>query len=76
MITLDHSSVINNTACFVLGAVQLKLAQDDHKNNEQDLRKDKRSLKVSLLPRIGNNFMTLQYCTVYTIYYYFVLFKF
>ncbi|CAH3020529.1 unnamed protein product [Porites evermanni] len=29
-------------------AVQLKLAQDDHKNNEQDLRKDKRSLKVEL----------------------------
>jgi len=29
-------------------AVQLKLAQDDHKNNEQDLRKGKRSLKVEL----------------------------
>ncbi|XP_068671871.1 dynein regulatory complex subunit 4-like [Montipora capricornis] len=29
-------------------AVQLKLAQDDHQNNEQDLRKDKRSLKVEL----------------------------
>lgn len=29
-------------------AVQLKLAQDDHENNEQDLRKDKRSLKVEL----------------------------
>lgn len=29
-------------------AVQLKLAQDDHKNNEQDLRKNKRSLKVEL----------------------------
>lgn len=29
-------------------AVALKLAQDDHKGNEQDLRKDKRSLKVEL----------------------------
>ncbi|XP_078356253.1 dynein regulatory complex subunit 4-like, partial [Oculina patagonica] len=29
-------------------AVALKLAQDDHKNNEQDLRKNKRSLKVEL----------------------------
>lgn len=29
-------------------AVSLKLAQDEHKNNEQDLRKDKRSLKVEL----------------------------
>ena len=28
------------------GAVALKLAQDEHKNNEQDLRKNKRSLKV------------------------------
>lgn len=28
--------------------VALKLAQDDHKGNEQDLRKDKRSLKVEL----------------------------
>jgi len=31
---------------FVQGAVSLKLAQDEHKNNEQDLRKNKRSLKV------------------------------
>lgn len=32
---------------FILkGAVALKLAQDEHKNNEQDLRKNKRSLKV------------------------------
>ena len=30
------------------GAVALKLAQDEHKNNEQDLRKNKRSLKVCL----------------------------
>lgn len=29
-------------------AVQLKLAQDEHQSNEQDLRKDKRSLKVEL----------------------------
>lgn len=29
-------------------AVSLKLAQDEHKNNEQDLRKNKRSLKVEL----------------------------
>lgn len=29
-------------------AVALKLAQDEHKNNEQDLRKNKRSLKVEL----------------------------
>ena len=35
-----------NAVHFILGAVQLKLAQDDHKDNEQDLRKDKRSLKV------------------------------
>ena len=28
----------------------LKLAQDDHKGNEQDLRKDKRSLKVPGYP--------------------------
>ena len=26
----------------------LKLAQDEHKNNEQDLRKNKRSLKVRI----------------------------
>lgn len=29
-------------------AVQLKLAQDEHQSNEQDLRKNKRSLKVEL----------------------------
>lgn len=30
------------------GAVALKLAQDDHRGEEMDLRKDKRALKVSL----------------------------
>ena len=36
------------TPCMYVfkGAVALKLAQDEHKNNEQDLRKNKRSLKV------------------------------
>ena len=30
------------------GTVALKLAQDEHRGNELDLRKDKRSLKVEL----------------------------
>ena len=32
----------------LLGAVALKLAQDDHKGKETDLRKDKRTLKVEI----------------------------
>ena len=30
------------------GAVAIKLAQDEHRGNEMELRKDKRALKVSL----------------------------
>lgn len=30
------------------GTVAIKLSQDDHRRNEMDLRKDKRSLKVAL----------------------------
>lgn len=33
---------------YILGAVAIKLAQDEHKGKESDLRKDKRSLKVEL----------------------------
>ena len=36
------------------GAVALKLAQDDNRNSEQELRKDKRSLKVRLCAQLYN----------------------
>ena len=37
------------------GAVALKLAQDDHNDNESELRKDKRNLKVELKEQeLGN----------------------
>ena len=47
---------------FIIGAVALKLAQDEHKNNEQDLRKNKRSLKVygfRTLPLIITHFFVV-----------------
>ena len=40
-------SEILKSYCNFPGAVALKLAQDEHRDNEQDLRKDKRSLRVS-----------------------------
>lgn len=55
-------------------AVALKLAQDDHRGEEMDLRKDKRALKVSLkeqelshediiknLKRVGSNIFFLYF---------------
>ena len=44
---MNHVVNCSDMYGFILkGAVALKLAQDEHKNNEQDLRKNKRSLKV------------------------------
>ena len=37
-----------NINFFLAGAVALKLAQDDHNDNESDLQKNKRNLKVEL----------------------------
>ena len=39
-----------HNCCFKssTGAVALKLAQDGHRSDEQDLRKDKRNLKIEL----------------------------
>lgn len=50
------------SAIIITGAVQLKLAQDEHQSNEQDLRKDKRSLKVQYITDLVKTIIIV-FCT-------------